>query len=128
MIRMRIRMSAGPVPSEDPEKTGGRTLNRNSMKVFISGIFLLILFGCVENQAQLWQQGSNILNSALTGQQPLTTEEIGLGLKDALKVGTANVVVQLGDKDGFHLDPAVHIPWPNILQNVQSSLDHLGMG
>ncbi len=127
MIRMRIRMSAVPVPSEGPVKTGGRILNRYFMKIFISSFFLLVLFGCVENQSQFWQQSSSILNSALSSQRPLTTEEIGLGLKDALKVGTANVVVQLGGKDGFNLDPAVHIPLPKKLQKVQRTLDDLGM-
>jgi hypothetical protein len=87
----------------------------------------LVISGCVENQAQLWQQGASILNSVVDEQRPLTTEDIGLGLKDALKVGTGNVVVQLGSKDGFNLDPAIHIPLPKKLKKVQTTLDNIGL-
>jgi hypothetical protein len=124
---MRIQTSAAPAPNEGQVKTGVRILNKITMQFFISGLFFLLLSGCVEDQAQFWQQTSNILNGSLTSQQPLTTEEIGLGLKDALKVGTANVVLQLGAKDGFNLDPAVHLPLPKKLQKVQRTLDDIGM-
>ena len=89
-------------------------------------VLFLVLFGCVENQAQLWQQGATILNSVVTEGRPLTTEEIGRGLKEALQVGTGNVVLQLGRKDGFNLDRNIHIPLPNKLQKVQSTLDQVG--
>ena len=97
------------------------------LRLLLATLLTLPLSGCVENQAQLWQQGSSILNSVIADNQPLTTREIGLGLKDALKVGTGNVVGQLGRKDGFHLDPAIHIPLPKNLRKVQSALDAVGL-
>ena len=51
-------------------------------------VLFLVLFGCVENQAQLWQQGATILNSVVTEERPLTSDEIGRGLKEALQIGT----------------------------------------
>ncbi|MDH3331853.1 MAG: DUF4197 domain-containing protein, partial [Desulfobulbaceae bacterium] len=52
---------------------------------------------------------------------------IGAGLKEALLVGSQNVVSQLGRPDGFNLDPAIHIPLPQQLNNVKSLLGKVGM-
>ncbi len=57
----------------------------------------------------------------------LTTEEIGAGLKEALKVGSQRVVEQLGAKDGFNSDPQIHIPLPGSLVKVKSMLSKVGM-
>ncbi len=86
-----------------------------------------LLPGCIANQQQLWQQGTGLLDSVAAQREPLTADEIALGLKEALKVGTASVVGQLGRKDGFNLDPAVHIPLPEKLRQVQSALDRIGL-
>ncbi len=55
-------------------------------------------------------------------------EEVGLGLKEALAVGTANVVDQLGQPGGFNLDPEIHIPLPKGLRKVNRLLRRVGMG
>ena len=57
----------------------------------------------------------------------LTDEEIGGGLREALRVGTERVVGQVGNLDGYNLDPAIHIPLPGVLQKVQSVLKTIGM-
>ncbi|MDH3922658.1 MAG: DUF4197 domain-containing protein, partial [Desulfobulbaceae bacterium] len=62
-----------------------------------------------------------------TVQQALSSEDIGAGLKEALLVGSQNVVSQLGRPDGFNLDPAIHIPLPQQLNNVKSLLGKVGM-
>lgn len=59
--------------------------------------------------------------------QSLSATDIAAGLKEALKTGTAKVTGQLGAKDGFNADPAVHIPLPGTLQKVQSGLKMVGM-
>jgi hypothetical protein len=56
----------------------------------------------------------------------LTSDQISAGLREALEVGTRNVVGQLGAKDGFNLDPAVHIPLPDTLEQVRSVLERVG--
>ena len=48
-------------------------------------------------------------------------------LKKALRVGSDLVVNQLGTTDGFNADPNIHIPLPNSLKKVQSTLDKVGM-
>lgn len=58
----------------------------------------------------------------------LSNTEITGGLREALAVGTANVVGRLGKSGGFSEDPAVHIPLPKSLQKVKTALDAVGMG
>ena len=58
----------------------------------------------------------------------LATDEVIAGLKEALRVGTETVAGKLGTADGFNADPAVHIPLPDTLRNVQSMLNRVGMG
>lgn len=57
----------------------------------------------------------------------LTNTEIGLGLKEALKVGSERVVNLLGVEDGFNRNPDIHIPLPDSLRKVQSALKTVGM-
>ncbi len=89
---------------------------------------------CVNHNATAdtdwWSRGKAWLDGAgerLTGAGGLTTQEISAGLRDALRVATERVVYQLGQTDGFHADPRVHIPLPETLATVNSTLDRLGM-
>jgi hypothetical protein len=88
-----------------------------------------LLFGATNVQSSWWQKGTDILKGSGTGQtqDTLTTEEIGAGLKDALLVGSENVVSQLGSLNGFNLDPAIHIPLPEQFSTVKSVLGKVGM-
>jgi len=56
----------------------------------------------------------------------LTTQEMGDGLLEALRVGTERVVEQVGAADGYNLDPNIHIPLPGSLSKVQSVLKSIG--
>jgi len=60
-------------------------------------------------------------------EQALGSDEVGNGLKEALRVGTETVVGNLGATDGFNLDPAIHIPLPGQLDKVRSLLGKVGM-
>ena len=67
-------------------------------------------------------------DSGLTGAAALlTSDEVIQGLKEALRVGTERVTGQLGAKDGFNLDPEIHIPLPENLKLVQDTLRKVGM-
>ena len=48
--------------------------------------------------------------------------EIGDAFKQALSIGSANVVSQLGSADGFNADAAIHIPLPKKLDAVKKVL------
>jgi len=56
----------------------------------------------------------------------LSLEEIAAGLKEALRVGSENVVRQLSATNGFNKDEAIHIPLPESLSMVKSALDKIG--
>ena len=57
----------------------------------------------------------------------LSRDEIGNGLKEALRVGSETVVANLGQEDGFNLDEAIHIPLPDQLDQVRQVLGKIGM-
>jgi hypothetical protein len=60
-------------------------------------------------------------------EQTLDSDEVGSGLKEALRVGTETVVGNLGQPGGFDLDPEIHIPLPGQLKQVKSWLGKVGM-
>jgi len=99
--------------------------------VALTGVIIIsfCIFDAAAAQGSWWQKGVDLLKSptGTTVQQSLTSEEIGAGLKDALLVGSENVVAQLGRLDGFNLDPAIHIPLPQQLNSVKSLLGKVGM-
>ncbi len=72
--------------------------------------------------------GSQSTSSALPSVSSLSNSDMIAGLKDALRIGSENVVGQLGKSDGFNADPKIHIPLPENLQTVKSALDAVGMG
>ncbi len=92
----------------------------------------LLMHFCIAASADesLLDKGKALLQS-LTGNsaaQSLPLGDIEAGLREALRVGTRNVVKKVGAADGFNKDPAIHIPLPESLQSVQSALGKVGMG
>ena len=77
-----------------------------------------------------WNRGTNIIKNigGSDKETALSVEDIGAGLKDALRVGADSVVSRLGRVDGFNKDPSVHIPLPKQLGVVKSALDRAKMG
>jgi hypothetical protein len=92
-------------------------------------ITIFLIFGKAEAGSSWLDKGTDLLKTygGSSKQSGITVEEIGAGLKDALRVGSENVVAQLGRVDGFNTDSAVHIPLPKQLDTVKSVLDKVGM-
>jgi hypothetical protein len=67
----------------------------------------------------------------MLGQDPadrsLSVGEIANGLREALVVGTDNVVARIGREDGFNLDPNIRIPLPRQLERARNVLSRVGM-
>jgi len=84
-------------------------------------------------QSDLLDKAKGLLNSPNgsdnRGNVPagLSSSEVSGGLKEALRVGCSRVVDQLGTDGGFLNDPAVHIPLPPGLEDVQPMLKMAGM-
>jgi len=98
----------------------------------MTGILFITIFfnfGGADAGSDWLNKGTDLLKTygGSSGQTGLSLEEIGAGLKDALRVGSEKVVSRLGRVDGFNTDSAVHIPLPKQLDTVKSVLDKVGM-
>lgn len=95
-------------------------------------IFLIsisLIYGPAEAGNNWIDVGKDLLKTyeGSSGKSGLAVDEISAGLKDALLVGSENVVSQLGRVGGFYTDSAVHIPLPKQLETVESMLEKVGM-
>lgn len=106
----------------------------NWKPVIMVGIFL---FPASQASAGWMDQVGSMLNDASGGKpaataipsiKSLSNSDMIAGLKDALRVGSENVVGRLGKTDGFNGDPNIHIPLPDSLKTVKSTLAAVGMG
>lgn len=59
-----------------------------------------------------------VANEAIQTDNPLTTEQVAAGLKQALEVGAKEAVKQLNTKDGYYLNPALKIALPAETQEI----------
>ena len=99
---------------------------------FISIVFFTILSLMpisVKAETNWWEKATKILEPLTEGkgQNELTVGEIGQAFKEALRIGTENVVGQLGSVNGFNADPTIHIPLPQELNTVKNMLSKIGM-
>lgn len=110
------------------------------MKNYLMSIGLLLLFCMLSSSVAMaegswWDKGTEILKSvggdsgkttAAGGAEP-SSADIRDAFKQALRIGTENVVSQLGVVDGFNADPAIHIPLPGQLEKAKAMLARVGM-
>ena len=108
--------------------------NSNLRPIIFTGI-TIIFFSLFSNSAKaegswLGDIGGKLLNNFTENDnqvEDLTSGEIGGAFKDALQIGTENVVGRLGQVDGFNADSAIHIPLPEKLEKIKSVLSKIGM-
>lgn len=75
---------------------------------------------------QIWKSATKANSNSTAGN--LSTDKIAAGLKEALKVSTANAVAKTGKPGGFLNNPDIKIPLPGRMQNVSKELRLIGMG
>ncbi len=115
------------LPLIPPVAVPGPTVRRLAAAAFLG---LLCVAGNVTADTDWWSQGKAWLGDIgeqFTEAGGLTTKEISAGLQEALRVATERVVQQLGKLDGFNADPRIHIPLPESLASVKSTLGRIGM-
>jgi len=97
-------------------------------KTFIALLssFCLTFTGCQTTNTNDWLKAGQDIYGQVYG-QPLSQQEIAAGLKQALEVGTNTVVAQIGKRNGFYRDSAIHIPLPSSLASVQRTLNKVGL-
>lgn len=84
------------------------------------------VIGCQATGTDEWLKVSQDIYGQVYGQSP-SQQEIAAGLKQALEVGTSTVVTQIGKRNGFYRDPAIHVPLPDGLARVQQTLNKVGL-
>ena len=100
----------------------------------VIGVLLLVFtwLASADAKSSCWDKGANILNelNARSGGVIATepsSAEIGEAFKQALRLGSENVVSRLGAIDGFNNDPSIHIPLPEELDKIKKTLARIGM-
>lgn len=71
--------------------------------------------------------GSSQNSASAEADGQVSTTDIREAFKQALRIGTENVVSQLGTEGGFYTDPAIYIPLPPQLERVKTMLSKVGM-
>ncbi len=94
------------------------------MKRF-SIVLVCILMGCTT--AQINQTLSEV-NKAIGAEKPLTTAEVGDGLKEALVKGISNGSDLVSQVDGYFKNPEIKIPFPPDVKKVEDRLRQIGLG
>lgn len=104
---------------------------RRSFMTAVAVATLLLLPGFASAQSDFLKRGTDLLRGFSSGGDSvsgaLSDQEIGGGLREALKVGADTVVSNIGVLDGFNADPKIHIPLPDSLSTVQSTLSRIGL-
>lgn len=76
-----------------------------------------------------WKKAINVVSGSdqIQTARELSGGEIADAFKQALTIGSEEVVSRLGSADGFNADPSVHIPLPNELNRVKTMLATVGL-
>lgn len=89
----------------------------------IKWIFVLCLTACTT--AQINQTLGDVMG---TNEKPLTTAEVGDGLKEALVNGISKGADLVSVTDGYFKNPEIKIPFPPEVQKVEKALRDIGLG
>lgn len=94
------------------------------MNKIVLVIGIAFICGCSSTQIN---QTLGEVNKALELEQPLTTTEVGEGLKEALIKGISNGSDLASKVDGYFKNPEIKIPFPPEVKKVEDKLRQLGL-
>jgi hypothetical protein len=104
-------------------------MNKFYMITAIMVVALAVPAGQTMAAEKWWEKAANVLSgsndSLIAGQ--VNSNDIGDAFKQALRIGSEEVVSRLGGVDGFNGDPAIHISLPGQLDRAKSMLASVGM-
>jgi hypothetical protein len=92
-------------------------------------VFIVLLF--LVSGPAAYSQLDKIFDQAkktVSGTQPLSTQEIVQGLKEALTNGTSKSSDLVSKTDGYFKNPEIKIPFPPDVKKVEDRLRQMGMG
>jgi len=101
----------------------------NFLFVLGMAVSAIALQPCTAAERSWWEKGIGILKDFSEGgkKDEVTIEEISSAFKEALRIGSDNVVGRIGRFDGFNADAAIHIPLPEKFITVKKMLSKVGM-
>jgi len=95
------------------------------MKAIISiSVLSILLLACTTAQIN---QTLHEVNKAMATDKPLTTAEVGEGLKEALVNGISKGSDRVSQLDGYFKNPEIRIPFPPEAKKVEDKLRQIGM-
>jgi len=96
-----------------------------SIQIFLIG---LLFYGCTATQInQTIGAVGSVLNEN-TGAASLTTEQVAMGLKEALNKGVTTGTANVSKTDGYLKNLNIKIPFPPEVKKVEDKLRQIGMG
>jgi len=108
-------------------------MNSGNLASIFALALLLLSSSPVSASESWWARGLDIVNKLddSSGTESdsgnnLAASEVAAAFREALRIGSENVVSQLGSVDGFNSDPAIHIPLPGELDRVKAVLAKVG--
>ncbi len=93
-------------------------------KIIILLSIVLVMGSCTSSQFN--QAVDSVLETL--GDSPVTEQEIGQGLKQALEQGITKGVSLVSKTDGYFKNPSIKIPFPKEAVKVENTLRDLGFG
>lgn len=92
--------------------------------VIIVSVLSILLLACTTAQIN---QTLNEVNKVMATDKPLTTAEVGEGLKEALVNGISKGSDRVSQLDGYFKNPEIKIPFPPEAKKVEDKLRQIGM-
>ena len=112
--------------------------NQSTLVLISTGI-LVMSFSSAQANANWWDKAVSVIESLggkevieevikdNLGEDALNLEDIDTAFKQALTIGSENVVAMLGKVDGFNTNPRAHISLPKNLKKVRKVLKAVGL-
>jgi hypothetical protein len=91
-------------------------------------IVILLVVGCLACTSTQINQAITDANKMMGTQKPLTTAEVGEGLKEALINGISKGSDLASQMDGYFKNPEIKIPFPPDVKKVEDRLRQIGLG
>ena len=91
-------------------------------------VIIIVLVGCMACTSAQINQAISDANKAVSGGKPLTTAEVGAGLKEALINGISKGSDLASQIDGYFNNPEIKIPFPPDVKKVEDRLRQIGLG
>ncbi len=91
-------------------------------------IIILFVVGCMACTSTQINQALDDANKMMGTEKPLTTTEVGEGLKEALINGISKGSDLASQMDGYFKNPEIKIPFPPDVKKVEDRLRQIGLG